>query len=669
MEEKREIIYSDISSASRKQPYDAMVYLEGDQIIAINRDGKIIAKEVAGEDDTRVIMAAITEHITGGHIHVRAGEYVLRSEIAIQNGTNITLTGDNNTVLIRDRAGLPGEGSSRFWIYMCDGITIRNIQFTRTNELSATMGIHVDGSKNVTISECALRDFISTIAISGRRDRNTRSSNVLVENCKISRYSSSGIILGNGSDHVTIRGCEIYDGYQRTPEQTLLYGIATATLIKDPEMSGYNHLVIENNYLHDQPLHHCIDIHGGNDIYVTNNVIERIAGHGIYIHNIAINQLNVNNGEATVDDIPLPGTPHINNHNWQICGNSVTDVGNAGIVVNAEYTGSTVDGVVIHGNYIYRFRNRGIDIGGSSFGDTVIRDVVISNNIIPMNDGIYKYSSGIRVLGPFSGISQYAPPDVNLATTPKNIVITGNIIGMDTSEISGHHPIEIGILISTIAAGCNITISQNSIELSQNSIEHVLSKGIFICGKVPPGRTTEGMDGGIVTVHGNVLQNCEHGLSVEVTPITTTQDISDNICIDCEYGLYMGESGNLDGTSLNLAHTTCSRNNLIRCTHKIRAFSYITVAEGNIGFSTKTSGVATIASDAVTSGVIPHMIGASATDAIYHIVPARVVAFPTEGNLGNATKFWVSDISGVNFKINVDQAPGEQITFYWIAEA
>lgn len=39
MGEKREIIYSDISSASRKQPYDAMVYLEGTSVIAVDSTG------------------------------------------------------------------------------------------------------------------------------------------------------------------------------------------------------------------------------------------------------------------------------------------------------------------------------------------------------------------------------------------------------------------------------------------------------------------------------------------------------------------------------------------------------------------------------------------------------------------------------------------------------
>ena len=59
MEEKREIIYSDISSASRKQPYDAMVYLEGTSVIAADSDGKVIAKGTAGTDDATNITVAI----------------------------------------------------------------------------------------------------------------------------------------------------------------------------------------------------------------------------------------------------------------------------------------------------------------------------------------------------------------------------------------------------------------------------------------------------------------------------------------------------------------------------------------------------------------------------------------------------------------------------------
>jgi len=59
MEEKREIIYSDISSASRKQPYDAMVYLEGTKVIAVDSDGHKIASGTAGTDDATNITVAI----------------------------------------------------------------------------------------------------------------------------------------------------------------------------------------------------------------------------------------------------------------------------------------------------------------------------------------------------------------------------------------------------------------------------------------------------------------------------------------------------------------------------------------------------------------------------------------------------------------------------------
>jgi len=59
MEEKREIVYSDISSALRKQPYDAMVYIEGTSVIAVDSDGRKIATGTAGTDDATNITVAI----------------------------------------------------------------------------------------------------------------------------------------------------------------------------------------------------------------------------------------------------------------------------------------------------------------------------------------------------------------------------------------------------------------------------------------------------------------------------------------------------------------------------------------------------------------------------------------------------------------------------------
>jgi hypothetical protein len=97
MEEKREIIYSDISSASRKQPYDAMVYLEGDQVIAIDSNGKIIAKGVAGEDDTTVIQAAIGDGPSNGReVSIASGTFRIQHQIVVQR--NVKLRCSRGTV-------------------------------------------------------------------------------------------------------------------------------------------------------------------------------------------------------------------------------------------------------------------------------------------------------------------------------------------------------------------------------------------------------------------------------------------------------------------------------------------------------------------------------------------------------------------------------------------
>ena len=113
MEEKREIIYSDISSASRKQPYDAMVYLDKGKVIAVDSNGKVIAKGTAGTDDATVIQAAIDATPVRGTVEIAPGSYIITSEITIQKHLNIR--GDN-PVLTSTLSGVAHE-----YVFKCIG--------------------------------------------------------------------------------------------------------------------------------------------------------------------------------------------------------------------------------------------------------------------------------------------------------------------------------------------------------------------------------------------------------------------------------------------------------------------------------------------------------------------------------------------------------------------
>lgn len=80
---------------------------------------------------------------------------------------------------------------------------------------------------------------------------------------------------------------------------------------------------------------------------------------------------------------------------------------------------------------------------------------------------------------------------------------------------------------------------------------------------------------------------------------------------------------------------------------------------GNIGayFITEDYGTATISSGN-TSVVVSHNMGPT---------PTEVIVTPTS-NWGNMTKFWVDTFTSSQFTINIDQDPGEDVTFNWHAK-
>jgi hypothetical protein len=108
MEEKREIVYSDISSALRKQPYDAMVYLDKGKVIAVDSNGKVIARGIAGEDDATVIQAALDKQ---GTIYIASGTYYLNSGEILSVSSNSHVYGSNNTKIRAYSTGIRLNGT------------------------------------------------------------------------------------------------------------------------------------------------------------------------------------------------------------------------------------------------------------------------------------------------------------------------------------------------------------------------------------------------------------------------------------------------------------------------------------------------------------------------------------------------------------------------------
>jgi hypothetical protein len=88
--------------------------------------------------------------------------------------------------------------------------------------------------------------------------------------------------------------------------------------------------------------------------------------------------------------------------------------------------------------------------------------------------------------------------------------------------------------------------------------------------------------------------------------------------------------------------------------------SIIELTRDNIGYTTENFGTATIPSGATTI-VVPHGLAKTPTSQNISITPTN--------NLGNATKFWFSNVTTTQFTINVNVDPtGSGATFSWSAK-
>ena len=66
-------------------PYDAMVYIDGTVVCAVDKEGNTIKRGVAGTDDATVIQAAVNS-ISSGKVMIKDGSYVISSQITVDHG-------------------------------------------------------------------------------------------------------------------------------------------------------------------------------------------------------------------------------------------------------------------------------------------------------------------------------------------------------------------------------------------------------------------------------------------------------------------------------------------------------------------------------------------------------------------------------------------------------
>lgn len=194
--------------------------------------------------------------------------------------------------------------------------------------------------------------------------------------------------------------------------------------------------------------------------------------------------------------------------------------------------------------------------------------------------------------------------------------------------------------------------------ISGNQIYKNYERGIFVDS------------GGYVTITDNHVFNngqvgigsaSRDGIRIEASSTPLEGIVSGNVCYDDQdtktqrYGLFTFGSGTgvvniVNNDFRNNESGPVSFNDGLGAK---RLFN-------NVGFVTENSGTATVSSGDTTV-VVPH--GLSLTPPIENITVT-----PTN-NLGNASNYWVSDVTANSFTINVNTDPGQDgATFVWTAK-
>lgn len=372
-------------------PYDALVYIDGTVIRAIDKEGNTIRRGVAGTDDTEVIQAAID---TYDNIYISSGDYYITSKLLVRSNTSVF--GDGwNTKLYTVVGFTSTHTPSIFGNLNDDAVIPTDLKITIRN-------IYLNGSATKTAGE----------EVSGIVFRSV--GNVLIENVYGEHFKYFTVFISNGwglaitsgrSYDVTVRGCYSndteYDGIAYTSDYgSLLNNFVTGSLSGGVTLEECDFCVVSGNMsysnVHGVRSTNFTNGYQNNNVIISNVIYNPTTGYGIY-------------SQGTNDSI---------------VGNTVYRDGafvaqNAGIWVDSIST--TVSQNTIFGSgWDYGIRDNG---RGASDNNNIIS----SNVITGVNRGIAFYGSDLS-LAIGNVIKNCVKSGIVSYSSPRDIVIKDNYI-------------------------------------------------------------------------------------------------------------------------------------------------------------------------------------------------------------------------------------------------
>jgi nitrous oxidase accessory protein NosD len=343
---------------------------------------------------------------------------------------------------------------------------------------------------------------------------------------------------------------------------------------------------------------------------------------------------------------------HTRSRGIKIIGNTCSMSIGVTSSLDAAISGNKAAQILVYGDLVggdQNMRSKNVVAGGNNVASIIVKqadNVTISENTIKATGEaaiVLVYDTAVSILdNDISGYTQYGV--AMWETNSHNTVISGNRFDNTVLESTSR-----GAVLASSAAGLKVAdntvtgigrgvVTSDSVsnaEISRNKFIGLTGNALYL--KV-------GTD---TVVDGNIFQNCTiyvgwfeiNGLIFRNNNFKTcTGGI--RFEADCTGAIIEGNSFNTAGTKLyNLKSDTRFRS--------------------NIGYVTENSGTASVASGN-TQVTVTHGLALTPT--------ARHIKVTPTNNLGNASKFWISDIGATTFIINVDTDPGETTaTFAWQA--
>jgi len=201
-----------------KAPYSAIVYIDGDLVIAEDPNGKILAQGKSGVDDAEVIQSAVKEVPEGGVVHITSGTYTIAQKITIDKKIALIGSFDRHThinSLVNPAIEIIGSGSAPnhldnpvlanlqiyyggVWLRYVTDALLENIRIAVVDGIGLKLEAVWDSKfKNVRLAQCG-SDAKSEPAVL-LTDYNGEVTNGIIfdENCGVGEFYYKGVVLNN----------------------------------------------------------------------------------------------------------------------------------------------------------------------------------------------------------------------------------------------------------------------------------------------------------------------------------------------------------------------------------------------------------------------------------------------------------------------------------------